>query len=81
MNGEIISLNNCSVFRARHNNQPVGQCLRSFEMCIRDRHHPTRPEKAGDRSPDNATDQTPGARRVYAGVEMCIRDRIASTLR
>ncbi|RCQ60010.1 hypothetical protein APT03_19920 [Escherichia coli] len=31
MNGEIISLNNCSVFRARHNNQPVGQCLRSFE--------------------------------------------------
>ncbi|MHA6498174.1 hypothetical protein ACX3VG_15945, partial [Escherichia coli] len=26
MNGEIISLNNCSVFRARHNNQPVGQC-------------------------------------------------------
>ncbi|EFK69007.1 hypothetical protein HMPREF9347_02116 [Escherichia coli MS 124-1] len=32
MNGEIISLNNCSVFRARHNNQPVGQCLRSFEV-------------------------------------------------
>ncbi|RIG59769.1 hypothetical protein CUA59_20585, partial [Shigella flexneri] len=31
LNGEIISLNNCSVFRARHNNQPVGQCLRSFE--------------------------------------------------
>ncbi len=33
------------------------------------KHHPTRPEKAGDRYPDNATDQTPGARRVYAGVD------------
>ncbi len=48
---------------AKKENELIDSCDYSCE------HHPTRLEKAGDRSPDNATDQTPDARRVYAGVD------------